>query len=183
MGIYSGTFDPIHRGHLALARLAYEQGKLSKVVILMDKKPRRKTGVTELTHRQEICKLVADENEWLEVKLLDEDEFTISETLPKLQKLYGKDLVFIMGSDVFEHLAQWQNYQKLTESSKFIIGLRGHDESHIEDVSLETGAEFMVIKNLPEISSSKIREDFKKYQTDITNPAANYIKQNKLYNA
>lgn len=181
VGVFSGTFDPIHNGHLELAKMAYEQAGLVKVVLLLDSTPRRKNNVTDLKHRLAMCQLVANENKWLEVISLNEAEFTIAHTLPVLQRRYGKNLSFIMGSDVFEHIAEWQGIGTLVNYCSFIVGLRGHEGAMVQKVAKSIGVEAKIIKGLSPISSTQIRVDQQIRSRDTPPAVSNYILQNNLY--
>ncbi|HEU5121705.1 MAG TPA: adenylyltransferase/cytidyltransferase family protein, partial [Candidatus Saccharimonadales bacterium] len=51
IGIYSGTFDPVHYGHIAFAASAIRACNLDEVVFLPEPQPRYKAGVTDIAHR------------------------------------------------------------------------------------------------------------------------------------
>ena len=51
VGILSGSFDPVHKGHIAFAIDAMKQAKLDEVYFLPEVKPRRKPGVSHVSHR------------------------------------------------------------------------------------------------------------------------------------
>ena len=185
VGILSGTFDPIHDGHLALARVAKERGKLDKVVFLPEHTLRRKNPITSFEHRLAMCKLASESMDWLAVLELSDNQFTIKKTLPELQEKFpDNELVFIMGSDLFAHLPDWPDIEKLVEAVRFIVSIRdSHDASVIEDVSLEIGTEYMVVKNdFPSLSSSQLRTQiYSGADTYIDGKVFNYIKAHNLY--
>ena len=51
VGIYSGVFDPVHKGHLGLAEAALNLGLVDKVYLLVEKEPRHKQDVSDYQHR------------------------------------------------------------------------------------------------------------------------------------
>jgi nicotinate-nucleotide adenylyltransferase len=122
VGIYAGTFDPIHEGHLAFAKQALQTSTLDKIFFLVEPRPRRKQGVRALEHREAMVRLAVADNPCLGIIQLEHSNFTVEETLPKLQALFeGAELHFLMGEDVFAHLNAWPNVNELLASSSFII--------------------------------------------------------------
>ncbi|HVI69805.1 MAG TPA: adenylyltransferase/cytidyltransferase family protein, partial [Magnetospirillaceae bacterium] len=57
VGVFSGTFDPVHRGHLAFALSAQKRAQLDTVVFLPEHSPRGKIAVGSFTHRLEMLRL------------------------------------------------------------------------------------------------------------------------------
>src|SRR5688572_16122728 len=105
VGIYAGTFDPVHVGHMAFAEQALEACNLDKIFFLVEPRPRRKQGVRALEHREAMVRLATAKNDKYGVIQLEQTNFSVEETLPKLQALFeGAELHFLMGEDVFAHL-------------------------------------------------------------------------------
>src|SRR5689334_19364766 len=88
IGIFSGTFDPVHMGHVAFALEAKEDLGLDEVIFLPELSPRLKEP-TAIRHRYTMLDLSVRGQKGLTVKLLDMPRFTIKDTLPELQHLYG----------------------------------------------------------------------------------------------
>ena len=125
IGIYAGTFDPIHPGHVAFAQEAMRVCKLDKVVFLPEREPRGKHGVTGHSHRAALIKLAVESIPGFEVLELSTPRFTIKDTLPTLQRLYrNAELTFLLGSDVAESLHNWEHVNELLSSASLVIGLR-----------------------------------------------------------
>src|SRR5258708_32608937 len=100
IGILSGSFDPIHAGHISLALAALEKADLQAVYFLPEPLPRRKTGVTHIAHRIAMLTRALQAFPQLQVLELPDRQFTIARSLPRLkQRFAGRDLCFIMGSD------------------------------------------------------------------------------------
>lgn len=185
VGIFSGTFDPIHEGHIALAQTALQKARLDKVILLVEKKPRHKKPEATFLQRQKMCQLVAAQNNWLEVLELKDLHFDVRQTLPQLQKRFPKaELVMILGSDVFARLPTWPGLDSLVESVRFVVALRDSDSPKVvEDAALDSGAELMLVKNhFPKMSSTQIREQLQLADLKHIDPkVAGYIADNKLY--
>jgi nicotinate (nicotinamide) nucleotide adenylyltransferase len=123
IGILAGTFDPVHKGHIAFALQAAKVAGLERVYLLPERTPRIKKNVTEFAHRSAMLRLAVRDHEELEVLELPEPKFTISVTLPKLRAEFAPaQVVFLLGSDVAANLGNWPGLSPL------IIGLRRRDK-------------------------------------------------------
>ena len=126
IGIFSGTFDPVHRGHIAFALAALKQAALDKVVLLPERSPRGKLGVSDFAHRVKMLRLAVRPHRKVSLLTLDEDRFTTEHTLPVLQKRFaGAELVLLLGSDVVRTFGfRWPQLDKLLTSVSLAISLR-----------------------------------------------------------
>lgn len=129
IGVYSGTFDPIHSGHIAFAVEAMHTCGLDKVVFLPEPNPRNKYNVTELMHRLALITLAIEGMPGLESLKLTSERFTIRSTLPELRATFGDAyLTFLMGSDVAKSLGHWRDIKLLFADASLAIGLREKDD-------------------------------------------------------
>lgn len=195
VGIFAGTFDPVHEGHMAFAKEALSYG-LDKVFFLVEPRPRRKQGVRALDHRYKMVKIVTDKNPKLGVIKLEQARFTPRTTLPLLEARFkGSRLHFLFGDDVLnhmiDHLADWPHVDELLEASKILIGSRRHDEAKLADrindlerYGLKIDYDFLYI-DWPLASSSGIRQELRKGRSvSGLNPfVATYIHKNGLYSS
>ena len=188
IGIYAGTFDPVHQGHLAFAQSAAEQCNLDRVVFLPERAPRGKRDVTEFVHRLRLLEIATREMSQAEVLALDSPQFSVAETLPVLQRHYtGSKLVFLLGSDVVRSsLANWPDLHVLLSMAELAVGLREGDTREAVDTMLQG---ISVQQNMPvqyayiesehaDVSSSRIRNGFGEHtHTAVTQ----YIQDHGLY--
>lgn len=190
IGIFAGTFDPIHEGHLAFARMALEHG-IEKVMFLPEPRPRRKQGVRALEHRVAMVRLAIEHEPHFGMIILEQARFTMYETLPVLHARFpGHTLVLLFGDDVVDHIASWTNIEALVYDVELLIASR-HKE--VEDLKTKlnmlqqvTNIKFnwqIVYPARENISSSVIRRELKRHQKVTSVPAVvqNYLKKNKLY--
>lgn len=129
IGIFSGTFDPVHSGHMAFCAAAMEQCGLQKLYVLPEQTPRGKTGVSDLPRRVAWLEAAAVEFEQIEIMTLAEKQFTVHGTLPQLEVLFpGATLTLLVGSDVAKTLPhRWPDVELLFRRVNLAIGLRGDD--------------------------------------------------------
>lgn len=183
VGIFSGTFDPVHVGHIGFAVAAAREAQLEKVILLPERQPRSKARVTPFADRLAMLKLATQNQPLLEVVELNDTQFTVNGTLPKLQTTYGRDLSLLIGSDVTQTFAdRWPGLDKLLKQMELIIALRnGDSESEIKELLQQVGVAKYVCVASPEeqAASSKIRTGNAKAQLDPN--VQTYITTKRLY--
>ena len=138
IGIYPGTFDPIHQGHIAFAVEARTSLQLDEVVFLPEPKPRGKQTVTDLIHRTAMIEQAIQSNDYMHVMQPDSlpDQFTVTSTLPRLQQAFpGDSLTFLIGSDTAKTLDKWPAIADLLKNASLAIGIRsGDDQQQISNL-------------------------------------------------
>jgi nicotinate-nucleotide adenylyltransferase len=190
VGIYSGTFDPVHEGHIAFAEEAIERYGLDKVFFLVEPRPRRKQGVKAFEHRTEMVKLAIAKHPRLGQIVLEHARFTVHETLPLLKECFrGATLYMLMGEDMLNHLVSWPHVEGLADTD-IIIGLRTGSVKTVKQLlkNFEKIRNFtpryQVFKaNFSDFSSTKIRASLRRGKMpDGLNPnVVSYIRQEGLY--
>lgn len=164
IGIYAGTFDPVHSGHIAFALQAVQAAKLDEVYFLPERRPRAKQQVEHFGHRVAMLRRALSPHPQFEVLELVDVSFSIERTLPALQKRFpGSQLVFLFGSDVIPGLADWPRAERLLESGELVIGIRSLDDPArlreiIENWAIQPRMLTMFVSYSPEVSSGLIRE-------------------------
>ncbi len=189
IGIYAGTFDPVHAGHISFALQALKEAGLDKIYFLPERRPRHKTGVEHFGHRVAMLKRAAEPHSKLDVLELEDVSFTMERTLPKLQKRFqGSQLVFLFGSDIVSQLPLWPKAQNLLKQSELVVGVRAkHDASTITKQIAQwpyqpTGL-FVFESYAPDVSSHKVREALRRRQLTrgLLTSVARYANRNWLY--
>ena len=197
IGIFGGTFNPPHIGHVQAARQAYEALELGKLLLIPDSiAPHKKfpEGSPSPAQRYEMMRLAVREFPELEISDLELTRPGISytyQTVEALRETYPDDeLVLIMGSDMFLSFETWKQYEKLLSQVTLGVlsrGDRGEREAiEAQRVKLEAmGAKIQVVPNrVTEISSTQLRRLLSFGCTDAFLPAgvADYILDQGLYN-
>lgn len=189
IGIFSGTFDPVHMGHVAFALEAKSRLGLEEVVFIPELSPRVKNPAP-LEHRQKMLELSLFGQDGLSVRVLSTPQFSVHETLPELQKIYdGKKLVLLIGSDVARTFSyRWPGLKELFKTVEIAISLRGEDTMNDMDIQLMECAMSLGLKIsyhiLPSpralLASTHVRLGTHTVD-DIHPDVADYIKSNALY--
>lgn len=194
LGIMGGTFDPIHRGHLFIARSAMREARLDRVLFLPDGDPPHKLPGTPGADRLAMVKLAIDNQEGFEASDMELRRQGTTYTVDTLEQLRAqapdRELFFIVGSDTLKQFPTWKTAWKVATLCRMIIALRPGDSPEetrwlqrklFADYGLET---VLLSEPGPDISSTQVREQLRAGQsTDILVPApvADYIRANNLY--
>lgn len=127
IGIFGGTFDPIHFGHLRLAQEAVEQCNLTSVhFIPSGTPPHRPTPHAAAQHRLNMVRLAIQNNEKFvldECEIFRTDPCYTVDTLTDLRKTYGEQqpLCLLLGSDAFLLLHTWHEWEKLFSLAHIVV--------------------------------------------------------------
>lgn len=171
IGIYSGTFDPVHTGHVTFALQAVEAADLDKVYFMPEREPRQKVGVTHYGHRYAMLQRVVRPHAHLAVLDTTDKYFSVARTLPRLQQLFPKsEIILLLGSDVTQFLHTWQHIDTLAKSVSFCVGLRiGSERTDVEHAFMHLGVSAkditMVESYAADITSSKVRDALRSRRT------------------
>ncbi|MES2788195.1 MAG: nicotinate-nucleotide adenylyltransferase [Planctomycetota bacterium] len=196
IGIYGGTFDPVHLGHLLLAETCREQCRLDRVIFIPAGVPPHKQG-RELTAGPLRANM-------LEFALAGCPEFSVDrseikrsgpsytvETLRNLQQNYPTDeLFFLMGADSLVEFPQWKEPREIATLAGLIVVNRGTQappelESLIPELGAEAVARIQLV-TMPgiEISASDLRRRSQQgYSLRYLTPRAveRFIIEHKVY--
>lgn len=167
VGIFSGTFDPVHAGHIAFALAAAEQAGLSRVYFMPEQLPRRKQGVTHYAHRLAMLRLALKPYQKLDLLELPDRQFSVRSSWPRLKKqLAGAgEIYMLIGSDMLNMLhgadaaQQWPGYEQLLAETRLIVGVRSEfDSSKTAKLLAELTNDGQIAKtDWPHVLSSSIR--------------------------
>lgn len=170
IGIYSGTFDPVHSGHIAFALQAIKAAKLDQVLLMPERQPRHKDSVEHFAHRAAMITRAIKPYNKLKLLELPDKNFTVSKTLPRLnQKFPNSQFVMLMGSDTVGNLKHWPHLDQLLDQVELIVGLRDEQSgtSVLEEIN-KLGPRFkttIIESQAPTASSGKVRSALR---TDAT---------------
>ena len=202
IAILGGTFDPIHNGHLAAAQSVAETFQVDELHFVPAFTPPHKAalGLTSPFHRFAMVALATISVERFRTSTIEVDalqkRYTV-ETLEAMKKSYpGADLLFIIGTDMFQEIESWRNYRRLFEMAHLVIVNRPGFPFR-EDVApfqILTEKTAMTLPEKPAvfylpfvrqpISSTEIRDD-RKRGADVSRSVPplvwSYIEKNKLY--
>ncbi len=127
VGIFGGTFNPIHLGHLIIAEKIRELFALDRLLFITSAiPPHKEEPVINSYHRLNMVELAIESNPYFFTSPLEVNRagksYTI-DTIKELRDEYGRDHIFyfIIGVDAFRDISTWKNYTRLLKSCKFIV--------------------------------------------------------------
>lgn len=131
IALYGGTFDPIHRGHLRVARGLSRIFSLDEVLFIpADVAPHKRVrNVTPALHRYAMLALATQEESGFLVSTIELDAperpYTV-ETLSRMQETLGNDvqIFFIMGADSWMEITTWREWERVLALSNHIVVTR-----------------------------------------------------------
>ncbi|OGS03718.1 MAG: nicotinate (nicotinamide) nucleotide adenylyltransferase [Elusimicrobia bacterium RIFOXYA1_FULL_47_7] len=163
IGIFGGSFDPVHIGHIGLARAAKLQYKLDKVIFVPAKYPPHKISkrLSSPAVRLKMLRAALNNTAAFSVsrfELVRSGTTYTYQTLKHFKKVYpGAELFFLLGKDSLLDVKNWKNAGLLPRLCGFIAAGRAGAFGHAP-AWLTANTEFISGK-LPTVSSSGIRKD------------------------
>ena len=193
-GIFGGTFDPIHFGHIKVAYLALKYLKLNEILFIPAGDPYLKSKHIKITNshiRLEMVRLAIKDEKEIKFSVNDTEikkegpSYTL-DTVIKLKE-EGINPIVILGMDSVLSMTQWKNPEALINECKILAitrpGLYLSDFYNLKIKGLHEAVEILKV-NTPEITSSCIRNKIK-FKKDIKNMLSpsveKFIKDKNLY--
>ena len=194
IGIYSGTFNPTHVGHLQGAQYARRALSLDKILLIPDSVPPHKDmAVVDIRERLAMLEFACKDQEGLEVSAVtlsvEEPSYSHS-TVAAIRSQYPQaELFFLMGADMLPKFPQWVNARDILKEVTLAVFRRGGKEEaaateeakgHIEAM----GGRVILLENpLVDISSTQIRRMlvFRCASEFIPEAVEDFIRKEGLY--
>ena len=190
LGIIGGSFDPIHNGHLALARVCLDGGAVARIVLVpAAQAPLRAAPAAAPEQRLAMCRLAAAANDRLEVSDLEVHRrraYTV-DTLARLAGLHpGRRLAFIIGTDLLAELENWRDVPGILDRALILAVARGgcRQAKIPEWIKRHRGELRHIVADTPAISSTQVRAALAGGESIaglVPAAVAGYIRRHRLY--
>lgn len=189
IGIYGGSFNPIHLGHTQLAASIVAQGLVDELWLLVSPLNPLKQGTTsdiaEYEHRLKMAELATQNLEGVKVsdfeRHLPLPSYTIT-TLGELHRAYPEhEFVLVIGADNWERFPRWYHADEIIANYSILIYRRPGCE--LDEKALPSSVQ-VVDTPLYDVSSTQIRESVKKgrmMRRWLDAQVVKYIKKHQLY--
>jgi nicotinate-nucleotide adenylyltransferase len=195
IGIFGGSFNPIHIGHLIAAQETLDAMKLDKVIFIPAGNPPHKSqrNLAAAEDRYDMVKLAIQNNPGFEISSMEMERSGKTYSFDTLKELKEQckdiDMHFIIGFDTLKELHTWRNIQGIFDIVSFVVVNRGNEaleiKQWIEDRVRTYGGtiEYVPIPDI-EISSTDIRhriQDGRSIKYLVPDTVEQYIKSRGLY--
>lgn len=200
LGIYGGSFSPVHCGHVIAARAFYNQIKPDRFLIMPAFLPPHKAlrGDADAEERCDMCRIAFSDFEDYGKNVFVSDyetekggkSYTV-DTVRHFLPEWGK-IFLLVGTDMFLCFEQWREFEEIMKNTVICCAYRSRDAESREKVAAAAekyrelyGAKTILIEHSPlDISSSELRERLAggdRCKGYIPDGVAAYIKQHGLY--
>ena len=178
LGIYIGSFNPPHKGHIYVVNYLLENNVVDNVLIIPTGNYWDKNNLVDLSHRINMLKLY--ENDKIKVDNENNNYPWTYLLMRKLSEIYPSDsLYLIIGADNIKDFNKWKEYQELL---KYHIIIMNRDGINIRDyLKNYPNGHFTVLEDFHpiDISSTELRNNIDSEYLD--EPVRKYIKTHNLY--
>ena len=207
IGVFGGSFDPIHKGHIESLKSVTEKLSLSKVLVIPNKvSPLKDLSVASSLEKIKMLEIAFKDFKEIEIEdyeLKKEGPSFMIETLQYLDKKLGKKKHFllIIGEDSFQSFHRWKNYQHIIKMTSLLVMNRPGLKNDLTTKAIELHQDcientygdnnfkkgkiyFIKIKPNP-ASSTHIREnidDQSVLSEGLDDDVLKYLKEQKIYN-
>ena len=130
IGILGGTFDPPHKGHLHISKIALRKLKLNKLIWTITKKnPLKKKPYLKIKTRIKLSKKITSKDKKIFINCFDDkiksvNTFDLLNHIKKKQK--GTELYFLIGADNLVKFHKWKNWKKIPNFAKIAVFSRSN---------------------------------------------------------
>ena len=197
IGIYGGTFNPIHIGHIMLGKMVLDELKLDKILYIPDNTPPHKISSDLASGKDRLNMIDISLKDYPEMKSCDielkrQGKSYTYHTLLELKQLYKDDELFLItGADMFLTLDKWKEPRIIFDTASIIGVPRVKSDyekmkTYADEVLLPMNAKTFILSHtvFDTASSTFVREnigDYQKVKEMITPEVYGYITDNKLY--
>jgi len=165
IGVLGGSFDPAHKGHLAISKDAKQRLKLKKIIWAITKKnPFKKESTTNLQTRIQKCKKIIGDKSYIKVRFY-EDLIKSNKTIDLINYLLKDkkiEIYFIMGADNLINFHKWDKWKIIAKKCIIIVFDRhGYKKKSLNSMTFRrlSKKKFKFIEfNKVNISSSQLRK-------------------------
>ncbi len=191
VGIFGGTFDPPHVGHLLAASDAFERLALDRLVMVPAGTQPLKAGrmTVPAAHRRAMVRLTVGNDPRLETDSVEVDREGLSYTVDTLEEFSRRfpsaELFLLVGADVLSTFGQWRQPHTILELATLAVLRRADSEGAVVEMDAELARRAALIPTRRiDVSSTEIRDRVRSGRSIhgfVTDPVAEYIGSHGLY--
>ena len=165
IGVLGGSFNPAHKGHLAISKKALQTYKLKKIIWAITlKNPLKKKNNTSISERIQSCKKIIKLNNFIKIKFYEnilKSNKTI-DLINHLKRTTKSEIYFLMGADNLVNFHKWYKWKTISKKCKILVfdrhGYRKKSLNSVSYKSLNRKSLRFIKFNKVNISSSQLRK-------------------------
>ena len=192
IALYGGTFDPVHRGHVDVARAAADRLHLDRVFFVPAGRPPHRQAITEADyeHRYSMAALACEadprfEPSRLEAPAADGKPSYSLYTLQQARSEIEPDdrLFFMLGCDAFAEIDSWHRWEEVVRAVEFIVVSRPGVDLARDQAPAAAQVQWLTDVDVP-VSSTEVRRRLHagdRCEDVLPAPVARYIREHSLY--
>jgi nicotinate-nucleotide adenylyltransferase len=194
IGVFGGTFDPVHHGHLIIADELRHRLGLERILFLPAGRPPHKTDqdVSADRHRVSMLQSAIDGDRYFDISYIDIENEGLSYTADSMREHQrrhpGYELMFLMGQDSFRDLPYWNRPGELAQLVRLGVAMRPGVVVDVEHVlnrvpEARNRVDFVDVP-LIQIASSEIRRRVREHEPiryQVPRTVEAYIREHRLY--
>ncbi len=195
LGVFGGTFDPVHNGHLRVAQEARARFNLAEIIFVPAGHPWMKVRViTPTEHRIKMLRLAIAGKPYFRISAVEIERAGPTYTVDTIEQLRGEinpedEVFFILGWDSLARLPEWQDSPRLVRLCRLIVAPRpGYAVPYLNTIEASipgiTGRILIMDKPIVDIGATEIRERVARGQSIrhlVPRAVSRYIQQQHLY--
>ncbi|MFQ5674581.1 MAG: nicotinate (nicotinamide) nucleotide adenylyltransferase [bacterium] len=190
IGLYGGSFDPIHNAHLLIAQYVLEELSLEKVLFIPSGIPPHKKAFSRPEQRLQMVKLAIADNpkfEFSDFEIKGSGPSYSVNTIIQLRQQLGSnksEMFWIMGSDNFRDFQNWKTPEKILELCEVVVFPRDRRDAEKFPSKYRHQIHYLPLAPLIEISSSKVRDlvrDQRSLRYWVPKVVESFILHEKIY--
>lgn len=191
IGLLGGSFDPVHRAHIALAESAHDALALDVVQLIPAGNPwQRAPLAADTRHRLAMLRLAAKKRPWLQINPIETERSGPTYTIDTLEALSpDADYYWILGADQLNNFCSWRGWQKITEYVHLVVaerpGSTARPPAALQQQLLSLDKALIHLPFSPRaVSATEIRRRLAQgdpVDTFLDPAVAAYIRQHRLY--
>ena len=187
IGLFGGTFDPPHLGHLIAAERVAESLSLERTVFIPTYQSPHKSGlgVSSPDHRLAMIQLAIQDEPRFEVSGIEYERRGTSYTVDTVRTIHDGEraLYLMLGADQLRAFTTWKEYQRIASLTTLVVLARHPSDAHCGDEAIDSA---VLRPTLPivELSSSEIRERVRMDRSIrylVPERVREYIEEHQLY--
>jgi nicotinate-nucleotide adenylyltransferase len=184
VGLLTGTFDPVHMGHIEMGRAALTQCELDEVWFLVNPSPAHKINVTSLKHREAMVRLAIEGEPHFRMGEPG-DWGPVSHTIAGFKELASRqaavDFIYIVGEDVLGQVSDWDQADLVAREVRFAVARRAGYPP--KAVARQLSLQWFQMQAYVGASSGHVRDAMARgaVAPDMDQRVVDYIRAHRLY--